>query len=167
MKPGAVVWITGLPCSGKSSLGQRLQSRLTQMGKACILLDSDEIRYALVPRVGYSPQEREGFYETLARLAALLSQQRIHVIVAATSHRAAYRKRARGLAPRFIEVHVQTPVEECRQRDSKGLYAPAHAGNAPWFPGVVEKYEAPEKPDIVATGGFDESAIERALAALA
>lgn len=53
------------------------------------------------------------------------------------------------------------------QRDSKGLYARARTGNAPWFPGVAEEYEAPEKPDIVASGGFDESAIEQALAALA
>lgn len=167
MKPGAVVWITGLPSSGKSTLGQRLQSRLNQAGRACVMLDSDEIRHSLVPPPGYSADERDAFYETLARLAALLSGQGIMVVVAATSNRAAYRARARALAPRFIEVHVQTPVEECMQRDSKGLYAQARAGKAPSFPGVGETYEAPEKPDIVASGGFDESAIERALAALA
>jgi adenylylsulfate kinase len=130
------------------------------------MLDSDEIRSSLVPRPGYSAEERDAFYETLARLAALFSEQGLVVVVAATSNRAAYRARARGLAPRFIEVYVQTPLEESAQRDSKRLYAQARAGRAPSFPGVGETYEAPEKPDVVASGGFDEGAIERALAAL-
>jgi len=166
MKPGAVVWITGLPSSGKSSLGKRLQSRLIQSGTACVMLDSDEIRYSLLPRPGYSPEERDAFYETLARLAALFSEQGLVVIVAATSNRAAYRARARGLAPRFIEVYVQTSLEESERRDSKGLYAQARAGRAPSLPGVGEKYEAPEKPEVVARGGFDDGAIERTIAAL-
>jgi len=167
MKPQAVVWITGLPSSGKTSFGQRLRSRLIEMGKPCALLDGDDVRDSLVPRPGYSPLERDGFYETLARLAALLARQGIVVIVAATSHRAIYRDRARQLAPRFIEVHVQTSLRECVERDAKGLYARAYGGTAPELPGVAEQYEAPLNPEIVAAGGFDDTAVERVLAALA
>ncbi len=166
MKPEAVVWITGLPSSGKSSFGQRLQSRLIDLGKPCAMLDGDDVRDSLVPHPGYSPEDRDAFYHTLARLAALLSRQGIVIIVAATSHRAVYRDRARRLAPRFIEVHVRTPLQECMQRDSKGLYARARGGTAPGLPGIAEDYEAPRNPEIVATGGFDDIAIERVLAVL-
>jgi adenylylsulfate kinase len=167
MKPQAVVWITGLPSSGKSAFAQRLQSRLIDMGKSCAVLDGDDLRDALVPRPGYSAEDRDAFYETLARLAALLSRQGIVVIAAATSHRAVYRDRARRLAPQFIEVHIQTPLQECMQRDSKGLYARARSGTAPELPGIAENYEAPRNPDIVASGGFDDAAIEGVLAAIA
>jgi len=166
MKPEPVVWITGLPSSGKSSLGQRLRARLLERGKPCALLDGDEVRDSLVPRPGYSPEERDAFYETLARLAALLSRQGMVVIVAATSHRAVYRDRARSLAPHFVEVHVQTPLEQCVHRDSKGLYARAYAGTAPGLPGVAEQYQPPLNPEVVASGGFDDSAVERVLTVL-
>ena len=136
MKPETVVWITGLPSSGKTSLGERLRSRFIEMGKPCALLDGDDVRDSLVPRPGYSPLERDAFYETLARLAALLARQGIVVIVAATSHRAIYRDRA-------------------------------YDGTASGLPGVAEQYEAPLNPEIVATGGFDDIAVERVMAAVA
>jgi adenylylsulfate kinase len=167
MKTQAVVWITGLPSSGKSAFAQRLQSRLNNIGSPCVVLDGDDVRDALVPRPGYSPEERDAFYETLARLAAMLSRQGLIVIVAATSHRAIYRDRARHLAPQFIEVHIQTPLQECIRRDSKGLYARAGSGTAPELPGIAENYEAPRNPDIAASGGFDDAAIEAVLAVLA
>lgn len=167
MKPSAVVWITGLPSSGKSTFAQRLRPRLLEAGKTSVILDGDEVRDCLVPRPGYSPEERDAFYQTLAHLAALLSRQEIVAIVAATSHRAAYRDQARRLAPRFIEVYVQTPLPECILRDSKGLYAQARVGAAPGLPGISEEYEPPLEPDIRAQGGFDSTAIERALSALA
>jgi len=166
MKAQAVVWITGLPSSGKSAFAQRLRSRLINRGKPCAVLDGDDVRDALVARPGYSPEDRDAFYETLARLAALLARQGIVAIVAATSHRAVYRDRARELAPQLIEVYIQTPLQECMQRDSKGLYARARSGTAPELPGIAEDYEAPLNPDIVASGGFDDRAVEGVLAVL-
>lgn len=80
------------------------------MGKPCVMLDGDAVRDSLVPRPGYSPEDRDAFYETLARLAALLPRQGIVVIVEATSHRAVYRDRARRLVLRFFEVHIETPL---------------------------------------------------------
>ena len=165
-EPGAVVWFTGLPSSGKSTLAERVRAALRAQGQMALRLDGDEVRRALVPPPGHWPSERDAFYETLARLAGLLAKQGAIVLVAATAHRRAHRERGRELAPRFVEVHVTTPVEECERRDAKGLYALARAGKAPLLPGVGVVYEVPEKPDVVATGGEDGAAIALVLSLL-
>ncbi len=102
MSAGAVVWLTGLPRSGKSTLAARVRDRLAGAGRATLILDGDEVRAALVPRPGYDATAREQFYETLARLASLLAHQGATVLVAATAHRRDFRERARRLAPRFV-----------------------------------------------------------------
>jgi adenylylsulfate kinase len=159
---GAVVWVTGLPSSGKSTFALRLQERLRDLGRPSCILDGDEVRRALVPAPGYTPEARDAFYATLARLAALVAAQGLVVVVPATAHRAAYRAEARALAPRFVEVHVTASAEECRRRDAKGLYAAGTAG----LPGADLAYEPPEAPDVVAAGGLDAGAVERVLALL-
>jgi adenylylsulfate kinase len=166
MSDGAVVWFTGLPSSGKSTLAEAVRRRLLEAGRAVVRLDGDEVRRALVPAPGYWPAERDAFYETLARLAALLAGQGVTVLVAATAHRRAHRARARELAPRFVEVHVATPAAACEARDAKGLWAAARAGRAPLLPGVGIEYEPPEGPDVVAAGGMDAAAVEAVVARL-
>ncbi|HEY6106413.1 MAG TPA: adenylyl-sulfate kinase, partial [Anaeromyxobacteraceae bacterium] len=84
---GAVVWLTGLPASGKSTLAARLRERLEALGRMAVVLDGDAVREALVPRPGYSAEEREAFYQTLASLAGLLARQGLSVLVAATAPR--------------------------------------------------------------------------------
>jgi adenylylsulfate kinase len=163
---GALVWLTGLPGAGKSSLGARLAERLRGAGIACALLDGDDVRSALGRPAGRGPGERDEFYASLARLAALLSRQGLVVVVAATAHRRVHRDRARELAPRFLEVHVATPAAECERRDPRGLYAAARAGTASGVPGVDVAYEAPETPDVVAWGGADVPALERIVSLL-
>jgi adenylylsulfate kinase len=163
---GVVTWFTGLPSSGKSTLAGRALARLRAAGVAAVLLDGDEVRRALVPAPGYAPAERDAFYETLARLAALLASQGLAVLVAATAHRRAHRQRARALAPRFVEVHVAASPAECERRDAKGLWAAARAGTAPLLPGAGLDYEPPESPEVVARGGLDEAALEAVLAAV-
>jgi len=160
---GAVAWITGLPSAGKSTLARRLRERLAEAGRPALLLDGDEVREALVPAPGHLPAERDAFYETLARLAALAARQGLVAVVAATAHRRAHRERARGLAPRFVEVWVRTPPEECERRDARGLWALHRAGKAPLLPGPGVPYEEPEAPEVVAGGGRDEGALEAAL----
>ena len=118
-----------------------------------------------MPAPGYTPEARDAFYATLARLAALIAAQGLIVVVPATAHRAAYRAEARALAPRFLEVHVAVPAEECRRRDAKGLYAAA-SGLTSDLPGADLAYEPPQAPDVVAAGGHDEGAAERVLALL-
>lgn len=164
---GAVVWITGLPSSGKSTLAERTASALRERRLACCVLDGDAVRAALVPAPSYDPDGRSAFYETLARLAALMANQGQIALVAATANRAAYRDRARRLAPRYLEVHVDAPVEVCRARDAKGLYARAARGGLPGLPGATEPFEAPRHPDVRARGGDDAGAVEAIVAAVA
>jgi adenylylsulfate kinase len=151
--------MTGLPSSGKSTLAEALATELRARGECVSVLDGDRVRESLVPAPGYSPEERASFYETLARLAALLAEQGLVVIVAATDHRRAFRERARALAPSFIEVWVDTPLRECEQRDTKGLYAARREGEARGLPGTDEAYEAPRRADVVAHGGHDAEAL--------
>lgn len=161
MRAGAVVWVTGLPGSGKTTLAERVAARLRGAGVACAVLDGDEVRAALERPAGAGDAERDAFYGALARLAALLARQRLVVLVPATANRAEYRERARALAPRYLEVHVATPAGECERRDPKGLYAAARAGRAQGLPGLDAAYEPPAAPDVVAAGGEDEGAVER------
>jgi adenylylsulfate kinase len=163
---GAVAWFTGLPSSGKSTLAGLVRARLAAAGAPVVLLDGDQVRRALVPAPGYAPAERDAFYETLARLAALLASQGMVVLVAATAHRRVHRERARALTPRFVEVHVATPADDCQARDVKGLWSAARAGAAPHLPGSGVAYEPPARPEVVASGGQDAAALEAVLEAL-
>lgn len=153
---GVVVWFTGLPASGKSTLAQRVRQSCERR-RSCVTLDSDDVREVLGAD-GYDPADRDGFYRVLARLAVLLARQGHVVLVPATAPRRAHRELARAEAPAFLEVHVETPLDECERRDPKGLYAQARAGAAPTLPGVGAAYEPPEAPDVTARGGLDAHA---------
>jgi adenylylsulfate kinase len=167
ISPGAVVWVTGLPSAGKSTLARRLRDGLIAAGRPAVLLDGDAVRAALVPRPGYDPAGRDAFYETLGNLALALADQGLVAIVAATAHRRAFRDRVRARAARFVEVLVDAPPEVCAARDAKGLWARARAGEAPALPGAGIAYEPPLAPEIVASGGEDPGAVEAAIAAIA
>jgi len=155
MSGGCVVWFTGLPSSGKSTLAGRVRERLAAAGAPVALLDSDQVREALVPSPGYDPPSRDGFYTTLGRLAVLLAGQGLIVLVPATAHRRSWRDRARASAARFFEVYVDTDAVECRRRDPKGLYRAA----PDLLPGVGVTYEPPLRPEVRANGGSDDSAL--------
>jgi adenylylsulfate kinase len=161
---GAVVWITGLPSSGKSTLARALAARLRERGAAAAVLDGDEVRAALHPTPGHGPEERAAFYATLGDLAALLAGQGLVAIVAATGHRRAYRDRTRAAARRFVEVLVDVPASTCAARDTKGLWGAARAGAVTGLPGHGVEYEPPLAPEVVASGGADAAALERILA---
>ncbi len=161
---GSVVWLTGRPSSGKSTLGRRVLAELRARAQPACLLDGDAVRKAMMPPPGYDDAAREAFYTTLANLAALLAGQGLVVLVPATAHRQSYRDRARGVAPRFIEVYVDTAPEEAARRDSKGLYAAASRRQVRDLPGADVAYEPPELADVRASGGKDSAAIERILA---
>lgn len=162
---GAVVWLTGRPSSGKSTLARAAAERLRASGHAAVVLDGDAVRAALHPSPAYDEASRADFYASLADLAALVAEQGPLVLVPATANRAAYRARARAAARRFVEVFVDTPLEECARRDDKGLYARAAAGGAPTMPGVGVGYEVPASPDVRLHGAADD--VERLVAACA
>ncbi len=162
---GVVVWVTGLPSSGKSTLASRAADALRARGHGAVcVLDGDAVRAAIVPRHGYDPEGRDHFYDTLAGLAAVLAAQGLAVLVPATANLRAYRERARARAPRFVEVYVKVDPEVAKSRDAKGLYAAQRAGAVAHVPGADAGYEPPERPDVVASGGADDAAVEAIVA---
>jgi adenylylsulfate kinase len=163
---GVVVWFTGLPSSGKSTLAARVRTRLRAVSRPAVLLDGDEVRSALEPPPGHGEGAREAFYATLGKLAALLARQDLIVLVAATAHRRAFRERVRAAVPHFVEVHVATPAEVCACRDAKGLWAAARAGELEGLPGIGVTYEPPVDAEVVASGGEDATAEVEILAHL-
>jgi len=156
-----VVWFTGLPSSGKSTLAQAVSRALDRRKVPHVLLDGDEVRQALAPAPGYGPAARAHFYRTLAQLAGLLAHQGLVVLIAATGHRRAFRALARRAAPRFLEVYVATPLAECARRNDKGLY-----GKARRLPGAGVRYEPPLRPEVRAPEGSTPEAVRACLAAL-
>lgn len=148
MEPGVVIWLTGIPASGKTTLATHLQQRLESMGLPVENLDSDEVRANLSPNLGYSEPARDENTRRLAWLASRLAVHGVSVIVAAVSPRQAYRARARAWCERFVEVHVDAPLEVCRQRDPKGLYARAARGEVSDIAGLHQPYEAPADPEV-------------------
>jgi len=164
---GCVVWFTGLPSSGKSTLAVRVAETLRGQDATVSLLDGDEVRGVLSPSPGYDDEARAHFYRTLAGLAALLAKQGQVVLVPATAHRRVYRETARRLAPRFLEVHVATPANVCAERDAKGLYEASEQGELAHLPGAGASYEAPRSPDVVAEMGADDEALAAVVRAIA
>ncbi|MET0790100.1 MAG: adenylyl-sulfate kinase [Polyangiaceae bacterium] len=160
---GAIVWLTGLPSSGKSRLARRAQAQLIQDGVACCVLDSDRVRSLLHPRPGYLPAERDDFYRTLGGLALELEQQGLIVLVPATANRRIYRDEVRARALHFIEVWMNAPLDECRRRDAKGLYAHFSSGEVHGLPGEDSTYEEPAAAEVSAHGGDDEDALSEVL----
>jgi adenylylsulfate kinase len=157
---GKVIWFTGLPASGKTTLSSRLHARLQQLGLPSCVLDGDTMRAILCRKLGYSAEERAEFYGTLSRLAAELASQGLIVLVPATAHLRAYRQQARQLTPHFLEVWVKTSIEDCRKRDPKGLYELA-AKVPGQLPGADLPYEEPLQAELTADGGQDDLALER------
>jgi adenylylsulfate kinase len=154
---GTVVWFTGLPASGKSTLARHVHARLLAERVSSAVLDSDALR-PILHADGYTAVERDDFYRRLAALAALLATQGLVVLVPATAPRRVHRALARELAPRFVEVWVRTPLAECEARDPKGLYARARR-EATTLPGVGASYEPPIAADVIADDGHDDAAL--------
>ncbi len=143
-----VVWLTGLPASGKTTIARLLVRRLRERGITVILLDSDELRGILTPNPTYSEEERDWFYGALAGLAALLYRNGAAVVIAATANRRRYREALRSTVGRFVEVYLKCPLKVCMRRDRKGVYRLALEGKAKTVPGIQAPYEEPLNPDL-------------------
>src|SRR5918997_4402925 len=169
--PGATVWFTGLPSSGKSTVAAAVEAQLLAEGRAAYVLDGDNLRHGLNGDLGFSAHDRAENVRRTAEVAALMADAGVVVLASLVSpyraDRAAARAahEARGLL--FLEVWVSTPLEECERRDTKGLYARARAGEIPDFTGIGQPYEAPEAPELeIPFGEPLETAADRVLAAL-
>ena len=146
---GSGIWITGLPASGKSSVARELALRLRDRGLPVVVLESDMLRKVLTPFPSYSEEERDRFYGMLIGIGDLITRNGVTVIFDATANRRAYRDSARSMIPRFIEVFIDCPLEVCRARDPKGIYAQAASGAPGTVPGVQATYEPPLQPEVV------------------
>jgi adenylylsulfate kinase len=144
-----VLWITGRPASGKSTLARALAEEFRARGIHATVLDSDEVRAVITPEPRYTPEERSLFYRALAYLAARLAEEGVTTIVAATAHEAAYRRWARELCPVWFLLYARCPLVVCEARDPKGLYRQARAEPRTSLPGIGTAYEEPDDADLV------------------
>ncbi len=144
------VWLTGLSASGKSSLAFALERRLVDLGRACYVLDGDNVRHGLNKDLGFSHQDRTENIRRIAEVAHLMNDAGLIVITAFISPYRDDRQLAREIigGESFLEVYVNTPIETCEVRDPKGMYKRARAGHLSGFTGVNDPYESPETPDL-------------------
>lgn len=150
---GATIWLTGLSGSGKSTIACALERRLIELGRRAYRLDGDELRLGLNSNLGFSKEDREENVRRTAELARILADSGTLVIAGLISPYAADRSLCRSIHVAtgldFMEVFVDTPLEVCEQRDPKGLYRKARAGELQGFTGVDDPYEVPQNPDLV------------------
>ncbi len=147
----ATVWFTGLSGSGKSTLAFAMEHALVRRGVACYVLDGDNVRHGLNRDLGFSPQDRTENIRRIGEVCRLFTDAGLVVLTAFISPYLDDRARVRSLLPRgaFYEAYVATPLEVCEDRDVKGLYARARAGELPEFSGISAPYEPPVDPEVV------------------
>src|SRR5215208_2759196 len=146
---GFCLWFTGLSGSGKTTITTLLVKELRRRGSKLEVLDGDIVRENLSKGLGFSKEDRDTNIRRIAFVADLLSRNGVPVITAAISPYAEIRAEARELmGERFVEVYVKATVDTCAERDVKGLYAKAFAGEIKEFTGVSDPYEAPDNPEV-------------------
>ncbi len=149
---GATLWFTGLSGSGKSTIAYTLEHALVQRGRLAYVLDGDNIRHGLNKNLGFSAADREENIRRIGEVAKLFADCGILTMTSFISPYRADRDKVRALHVEgklpFIEVFVNTPIETCEQRDPKGLYKKARAGQLKGFTGIDDPYEPPLKPEL-------------------
>lgn len=148
MSKACVTWLTGLPGSGKSTIGALLAEELRNRGKEVELLDGDEVRKNLSPDLGFSKEDRRVHAGRVTYISKLLKSHGVFAIVCLISPYREFRERAREMIGDFVEVYVKCSLETCVKRDVKGHYKKAFAGEIENFTGVSDPYEAPLDPEV-------------------
>jgi len=160
---GATIWLTGLPASGKSTLAAQVEARLLAAGRPAYLLDGDNLRHGLNGDLGFSAADRAENVRRAAHAARLLADAGTVALVSLVSPYAADRETARALHAAdglpFLEVWIDTPLEECERRDPKGLYGRARRGELRGMTGVDDPYEEPSSAEVVVRPGEDGVAL--------
>lgn len=146
---GVTLWFTGLSGSGKSTLSVALEKALHEMGRLTYILDGDNIRHGINSNLGFSPEDRKENIRRIAEISKLFRDAAVINLTAFISPYREDRQLARELSDGdFIEIHVDASLEACEERDPKGLYKKARAGEIPEFTGISAPYEAPENPEL-------------------
>ncbi|WP_109488670.1 adenylyl-sulfate kinase [Occallatibacter savannae] len=148
MNSGCTLWFTGLSGSGKSTISQLVASRLRALGARVEVLDGDITRTLLCQGLGFSREDREENIRRIGFVCELLSRNDVIAIAAAISPYRSSRDELRRRIPNFIEIHMNCPVEVLIERDVKGLYKKALAGEIKQFTGISDPYESPVSPDL-------------------
>jgi adenylyl-sulfate kinase len=146
--PGALLWFTGLPSSGKSTIAREVFHRLLERGLPVELLDGAEVRESLSRGLSFSREDREEHIRRIGYVAKLLSRNGVIAICAAVSPYRATRDEVRRHTTTFVEIYVECPVEIAEQRDADGWYARARRGEVEEFTGVNAPYEPPTSPEV-------------------
>jgi len=162
---GAVVWLTGLSASGKSTIARRAEQLLLERGHSAYVLDGDNIRFGLNKDLGFSPADRTENIRRIGEVAKLFADACVITLTAFISPYRADRDSVRAITPEgtFFEAYVQAPIEVCEERDPKGLYKKARAGQIPEFTGISAPYEEPLNPEMLiktGEGSIDECAMQ-------
>lgn len=165
---GFTLWFTGLPSSGKSTLARRVEEILLERGMNVEVLDGDEVRETFSKGLGFSKQDRDTNIRRIGFVAKLLSRNGVVAITAAISPYRDTRDEMRKAIGRFVEVYVECPIDVLKERDVKGLYKKALAGEIKNFTGVDDPYEAPLKPEVLIPSSQEsvEKSVARIIATL-
>ena len=163
---GGTVWFTGYSGSGKSTVAAIVERLLVEAGRPAYALDGDNLRHGLNADLGFSAEDRSENVRRVGEVARLFADAGVVALVPLISpyraDRAAVREQHEAAGLPFLEVHVDTPLDECERRDPKGLYAKARAGEITGFTGVDDPYEPPDAADLTLTPGdglaFDQAA---------
>ncbi len=154
---GATIWFTGLSASGKSTIAFTIEHALVERGHLAYVLDGDNIRHGLNKNLGFSPEDREENIRRIGEVSKLFADAGLLTLTSFISPYRADRDRARQIHEEagltFVEVFVEASVELCEQRDPRGLYAKARAGEIPEFTGISAPYEEPLRPELVLDTG--------------
>jgi adenylylsulfate kinase len=166
----AILWFTGLSGAGKSTLANAVNSALFEQGLACYVLDGDNIRHGLCKDLGFSDADREENIRRIGEVAKLFVDAGVVALTAFVSPFKADRDKVRALVEPgdFIEIHCAADLTVCEERDTKGLYAKARAGEIKEFTGISSPYEAPEAPELLVDTGSQtlEESVAQVLAYL-
>lgn len=149
---GVILWLTGFSGSGKTTLAVALEKALFERGHHCYRLDGDNVRHGLCADLGFTPKDRDENIRRIGEIAKLFADAGFVAISSFISPYRSGRDEIRESVAResdFVEVHVECPIEECENRDPKGLYKKARAGKIPEFTGISAPYEPPLNPEIV------------------
>ena len=163
----AVLWFTGLSGAGKSTIAGALEIKLAELGYHTYLLDGDNVRHGLCKDLGFSDHDRQENIRRIGELAKLMADAGLIVLSAFISPHRAEREMVRSLLPEneFLEVFVNTSLDECEKRDPKGLYKKARAGEIKHFTGIDSDYQTPVNPEINLPAGSEsiDVLVERCL----